>query len=152
MADTHYKTEWTKTVRANTKSRLFVRLVFAFTIGFEIISSAGGYMHFFIFMASAAIAFMVTILTHPSWDLLADEHKGKPIHIRFADGKAIIERPNKTRRIPAWMLRIKEEDGKTVAVIPFPISLFFFYSKYPRLEIVEPSDTDTPKISDNPSE
>ena len=134
MADLHYKTEWTKTVRENTKSRLFIRLVFAFTIGFEIISSAGGYMHFFIFMASTAIAFMVTILSHPSWDLLAEEHKGKPIFICFTDGKAIIERPNKTRRIPAWMLRIKEEDGQTFAVIPFPISLFFFYSKFPDLK------------------
>ena len=139
MADPHYKTEWTKTVRANTRLRLLVRLFVIFYLGFELISSAGGYMHFFIFMASGVIACFVTILTHPSWDLLADEHKGKPIHIRFADGKAIIERPNKTRHIPAWMLRIKEEDGQTFAVIPFPISLFFFYSKFPNLEHVEES-------------
>lgn len=139
MADQHYKTEWTKTVRINTKFRLFIRLVIGFTIGFEFISSAGGYMHFFIFMASAAIAFMVTILTQSSWDLLADEHKGKPIHIRFTDGRALIERPNKTRRLPHWMLRIREQEAQTIAVIPFPLALFFFYSKFPNLERVEKS-------------
>lgn len=32
IADVHYKTEWAKTVRTNTRFRLFIRLVIAFPL------------------------------------------------------------------------------------------------------------------------
>lgn len=82
-------------------------------------------------LVSLLVSATTWIFMFPNWSWIERQFPHSQVTVRQSGNWITIDLPQKTLRLPAFLIRVSHEDGKSGARIRFPISMFYFYSRFP---------------------
>lgn len=77
------------------------------------------------------ISAVTWIVMFPNWSWTERQFPHSEVTVRQSGNWMTIDLPQKTFRLPAFLIRVSHEKGRSGATIRFPISIFYFYSHFP---------------------
>lgn len=139
------KVPWVCVVRENVGIHLFWKILIAVALAFFLfgrlqLSEVG------IALGIALVVSMLTwVLMRPNWWYLEKRFEFFDVKVSSFEGWMIFELPNKTFKLPAFLVRVTHSAENSTVSIRFPISIFYFYSRF-IADKSEDADDNSPSV------
>lgn len=128
MNETKVKAPWANVVRDNVGVHLWWKI---FSVILAAIFTVVGIENIPITIILALVVATLTWLAmYPNWRWVESRYPYCDVTVRRNEGWVTFFLPQKRFRLPACMVRFANKNGISSACIRFPISIFYFYSRF----------------------